>query len=235
MPTRQSVDLHKTLFQQIPGYSLILCRFHAAWKVLAGGVLGLLAVGCSGGTDPAPPGSDVLETSETVITNDGPEGDSGLTAGDIRYPLNAAIGDIWGVSGDHYRVDFTLTNGNFRIESANDNDREYSRFVPDLATAVFHARMYSPGDSFYHINYSHVPSDSVNSTLSGVGFFRDAYIGLDTNGDGMVSEIEEIDVIDGLVEVAGTLLDMEMRFQVTLSNGQALSGEYTGLIDFTTR
>ena len=232
MPTRQSVDLHKTLFQQIPGYSLIPIHFHAARRVFTVGAIGLLAVGCGGGTDPGPTDSDVLET---VITNDGPEGDSGLTAGDVRYPLNAAIGDIWGVSGDHYRVDFTLTNGNFRIESANDNDGEYSRFVPDLATAVFHARMYSPGDSFYHINYSHVPSDSVNSTLSGVGFFKEAYIGLDTNDDGMVSETEQIDVIDGLVEVSGTSLDMEMRFQVTLRDGQSLSGEYTGLVDFTTR
>ena len=192
-------------------------------------LLGSLAVSCS--SDSASAGPD---NEDGVIGNDGPEGSSGLTWRDTRYPLNAAIGNIWGVSGDHFHIEFTLTNGNFTVETVAD-DPERQLLVPAQATAVLHLDMFSSGDSFNFTDYVYVSSENITPALAGVSYFTNAYIGLDTNEDGRVSPGEQRKVIDGTVQFAGALPDIELQFQLILADGEFASGEYTGLFDFTER
>ena len=198
-------------------------------SILAAILLESLAVGCSSDSPTAAPDAAV-----GVIGNDGPEGSSGLTWRDTRYPLSAAIGNIWGIAGDHYRIHFTITNGNFRVETVTD-DPESQLLVPAQATAVLSLDMYSPGDSFNFTDYVYVSSETITPALAGVSFFTDAYVGLDTNEDGMVSQDEQRKIIDGNVQFAGALPDIELQFQVILADGEFASGEYTGLFDFTER
>ena len=195
-----------------------------AMLLLASSVLG-----CSSDSVSSEP-----DDGERVIGNDGPEGSSGLTWRDTRYPLNAAIGDIWGVAGDHYHVDFTLTDGNFTVETLAD-EPGYHLLVPAHASAVFRLEMFSPGDKFDFADYVYVSSENITSALAGVSFFTNAYVGLDTNQDGMVSPDEQRKVVDGTVLFTGALPDIELQFQVILADGEFASGEYTGLFDFTER
>ena len=176
------------------------------------------------------------DQQELVTGNDGPEGDSGLIINNTRYPLDVALGDIWGVANEHYRIDFTLANGNFQLVSETIDGQTFQTLEPAQATAVFHLHMFSVGSSFDYASYAYV-ADAGDSgdTYQGVGFFNDAYVGIDTNQDGEVNAEEEVAVIDGTVDFTGTVPDIELSFSLTLANGANVTGNYKGLFDFTER
>ena len=69
----------------------------------------------------------------------GPEGDSNVKVSAIEYPLDAALGDIWGVEGDHYSIDFTITNGKFLVTPTTIDGLTQSLLVPVEASAVVYA------------------------------------------------------------------------------------------------
>lgn len=189
--------------------------------------------GCGGDNDA---GEELFADPQRLeIGNDGPEGVSGLTIDNIRYPLDVALGDIWGASGEHFRIDFTLTNGNFMLDTETVDGQAYQTLVPAEASAVFHASMFSPGGSFNYASYAYAPLNAGVQRFPGVGYFTDAYIGVDINQNNIIDNAEKMTVIDGRVDFAGTLPDIELNFSVTLSNGKSVTGEYTGLFDFTER
>lgn len=182
-------------------------------------------------------GADLVQSplDDEPLAGSGPEGDSSVTVDAISYPLNSALGDIWGVENDHYNVDFTLTNGKFLVSESEIDGVTHSLLVPVEATATMFAELYSPGDSLMFITYSYSSLDVGNEALAGNAFFNRAFVGVDTNNSGDIENNEKIDVIDGTIEFTGTLPDIELRFSVTLANGQTAEGHYTGLFDFADR
>ena len=174
----------------------------------------------------------VVEESAAVVVNDGPERNSGLTMMSNHYPLDVAVGNVWGAIDEHFRIDFTLSNGNFSITPVTINGTVVDLLTPAQSTAVFYAQMFSPGTGFSFDTYAFVQDQPISPAQSGVGFFTGAYIGIDNNDDGMVSLNEQISIIDGTVEFTGSLPDIELHFQVTLATGENVQGKYTGLFDF---
>lgn len=199
---------------------------------IATSVLCAMLTGCDGSQSGNLAPNDQVEA--VTLVNNGPAGNSGLTAEAIRYPLNVGLADQWGPENDHYRLDFTLSNGNFRVELAVINGVEHSLLVPAQTTVVFHAKMFSPGDNFDLGSFAYAASVT-GSSLSGVAYFTDSYVGLDTNFDDRVDTDEQVSVVDGLVQLTGVLPDIALEFSVTLSNGQLVTGHYSGLYDFTQR
>ena len=195
-------------------------------------ILCAVSTGCGGDGVVDPPQED---QQKLVIGNDGPEGDSALSINNTRYPLDVALGDIWGVNKGHYRIDFTLSNGNFQLASETIDGQTYQLLEPAQATAVFHLRMFSAGSSFDYASYAYVADADGGDAYQGVGYFNEAYVGIDTDLDGEVSPDENIAVIDGAVDFTGTVPDVELSFSVTLANGANVTGNYTGLFDFTER
>lgn len=175
------------------------------------------------------------DQQKLVIGNDGPEGDSGLSIDDAVYPLDVALGDIWGAYNEHFRIDFTLSNGNFRLATETFDGQTFQTLVPAEATAVFHMHMFSPGSSFDYASYAYVADADDGSLYQGMGYFTEAYVGIDSDMDGEVNSEESFAVIDGTVDFIGTMPDIELSFSVTLSNGVSVSGIYEGLFDFTER
>ncbi len=173
--------------------------------------------------------------NDEPLSGSGPEGDSQVTVDAISYPLNSALGDIWGVENDHYNVDFTLTNGQFLVSESEVDGVTHSLLVPVEATATMFAELYSPGDSLMFVTYSYSSLDVGNAALAGNAFFNRAFVGVDTNNSGDIENNEKIDIIGGTIEFTGTLPDIELRFSVTLANGQSAEGHYTGLFDFADR
>lgn len=202
---------------------------------VAGSLIFLSIFGAVSGCGSSGAQTEEEEQPRFVVVNDGPEGNSGLLIGSQRYPLDSALGDIWGVADDHYQIDFTLTDGNFMIDTIVVDGQSHQVLVPALATAIFHAEMYSAGDSFHYGSYTFVPSDQVENVSAGVGYFTNAFVGVDTNLDGMVTDEERYAVIEGVVNFDGSLPDITLNFSVTLSNGQTVTGDYSGLYDFTER
>ncbi len=193
--------------------------------------------GCGGSSGSSESISAVQNDQSPVmpdLVNNGPAGNSGLSIDELRYPLNVALGDIWGPENEHYRIDFTLSNGNFEVELQVIDGVEHTFLVPAQTTAVFHARLFNPGENFDVGTYAYAASVS-DSSLSGVPYFTAAYAGVDTNVDDRVDDSEQFNVVDGLVQITGTLPDIIIEFSVTLSNGQFVSGNYSGLYDFTER
>ena len=190
----------------------------------------MLLTGCSDGGVEESLANDQRDV--VTVVNDGPEGDSGLVINSIQYPLDAALGDIWGIDGEHYRIDFTLTDGNFTIGSVTVDGQVLQQVVPAEAGVVFHARMFSAGTSFDYSSYAYLDTEN---NPAGVGYFNDAFVGLDTNGNGRVETSEQIEVLDGIIDFVGALPDIELRLNVTLNDGQTVTGHYTGLFDFTPR
>ncbi len=204
---------------------------HSIVKIAAC-VLCAVLVGCDGSQPGNSAPNDQVQTTASV--NNGPAGNSGLSVETVRYPLNVGLADQWGPENEHYRLDFTLSNGNFRVELALIDGVEHSLLVPAQTTAVFHARMFSPGDSFDLGSYAYAASVP-DSSLSGVAYFTDSYVGVDTNFDDRVELDEQFNVVDGLVQLTGVLPDIVIEFSVTLSSGQLVTGNYSGLYDFTQR
>lgn len=176
------------------------------------------------------PGEDVVP-----IVAVGPQGDSHLTANGRVYPLDSALGDIWGPAADHFNVNFTVSNGRYRLESAEIDGSLYELLVPAAASAIFHAELYSPGEQFSLMTYSHSPFGDGSGVLAGNAFFDDAYVGVDEDLSGDVEDDEKRAVIGGTVDFTGVLPNIELRFSVTLEDGQLVEGHYTGLFDFTSR
>lgn len=196
--------------------------------MVADGDQALVSNGADGGLDQAP-------LDDEPLAGSGPEGDSSVSVGAIRYPLNSALGDIWGVENDHYNVDFTLTNGQFLVSRSEIDGVTHSLLVPVQATATMFAELYSPGDSLMFVTYSYSSLETDNAALAGNAFFNRTFVGVDTNNSGDIENDEKVDVIGGTIEFTGTLPDIELRFSLTLANGQTAEGHYTGLFDFADR
>lgn len=165
----------------------------------------------------------------------GPEGDSALSIGSSLYPMDAAVADIWGVTADHYGVDFTLTDGNFRITPTIVGGKTYNLLLPAQAKAVVFASMHSPGRSFSFDTYSHSAGDIPLDALAGAAYFNKAYVGIDTNQSGEVEPQERLQVVGGTMAFLGDIPDIEIRFSLQLEDGQLAEGHYTGLFDFIDR
>ena len=163
----------------------------------------------------------------------GPEGDSNVRWADFQYPLNAALGDIWGVEEDHFSIDFTITNGKFLISPTEVNGVLHSLLVPVEATAIVYAELYSPGESFLFDTYSFTPQNQPVAT--GLSYFDVASVALDINNSGDIEPDEVRQVIAGTIEFTGELPNIELRFSLTLEGGQLAQGHYTGLFDFADR
>ncbi|ASJ76397.1 hypothetical protein [Granulosicoccus antarcticus] len=178
--------------------------------------------------------SPIVGNSEHLVVI-GPEGDSSLVVNDRSYPLDAALGDIWGVQGEHFNVNFTVTDGKFTIMPTSISEEIYNLLVPVEATAIIYAEMFSPGDEFSFVTYSYSPIGAESAALAGNAFFANAYVGFDIDRSGNVDEDEQLAVLGGTIEFTGILPDIELEFSVTLQNGLTAKGHYTGLFDFTNR
>lgn len=212
------------------GYSPFLRNAVQSVQVIA---LCTVLTSCGNSSDNEEPLQD--DQQKLVIGNDGPEGDSGLSIDDAVHPLDVALGDIWGVNNEHFRIDFTLSNGNFRLATETFDGQTFQTLVPAEATAVFHMHMFSPGSSFDYASYAYAADADDGSLYQGMGFFTEAYVGIDSDMDGEVNSEENFAVIDGTVDFTGTMPDIELSFSVTLSNGVSVTGIYEGLFDFTER
>lgn len=195
--------------------------------------------GCGSGqqTLEVPADITIADNNDQSIINDGPEGNSRLTFSGISYPLDIAFGDVRGKQGDHYLVSFTLMNGTVVVESVTVDGQERETLVPSLGTAVMQADVYSAGESLVFNTYAFVATDDSSTVIQpGVGYFSNASVGVDINLDGMVSEDERLHVIDGVVDFTDSQpSDIVLSFAMTLDGGISVTGEYTGLVDFTFR
>ncbi|MGQ7845427.1 hypothetical protein ACUNV4_13170 [Granulosicoccus sp. 3-233] len=165
----------------------------------------------------------------------GPEGDSNLSVDGRLYPLKSALGDIWGETGEHFNVNFTLANGMYQPDVLEVSGRQYDVLTPVATSALFYARMYSPGDQFSLVTYSYSPFGDGGGVLAGNAFFADAHVGVDEDLSGDVEDDEKRMVVGGTIDFTGTLPYIELHFSVTLEDGQLVKGHYTGLFDFTRR
>jgi len=180
-----------------------------------------------------PPAVDPLADPAQVVQ--GPEGDSRLEVSERRFPLDAGLGDIWGVEQDHYNVDFTITNGSFLVSPTDIDGVIHSLLLPVQASATIFAELYSPGDFFSFGTYSFSPFGDGGGALVGNAYFDNATVSFDINDSGDIEEGETFQVIGGTFEFIGELPDIELRFSVTLENGEMAEGHYTGLFDFADR
>lgn len=179
--------------------------------------------------------SDAADENQSTADNNGPARDSNLTIDDRRYPLNAALGDIWGVSDNHYNVNFTLTDGNFRIEPTEIDGEIHSLLTPANATAVFYAEMYHPGGSFLFTEFDYIAQADQVGTTTGVAFFDHAHVSIDFNNNGAIDADENLAIVGGRITFSGLFPDIALQFSVTLQSGQIANGRYSGLFDFTER
>jgi len=186
-------------------------------------------------TEPDPIDGMPPADEDPPVSPVGPEGDSRVKVGDRQYPLNSALGDIWGPEGDHYNIDFTITNGKFLVAPTLIDGVEHSLLLPVEASASIYAELYSPGDSFSFGTYSFSPFGAGGGVLAGNAYFDSAYVGIDRNDSGDIDAEENLRVIGGTFDFAGALPNIELRFSVTLENGQLAEGHYTGLFDFADR
>ncbi len=191
--------------------------------------------GAQPGDEVSPPRENLPDEDPVPIDSVGPEGDSSLSVNGQFYPLKSALGDIWGESGEHFNVNFTISNGRYRPDSIKVDGIEYDMLTPVATSALFYARMYSPGDQFSLLTYSFSPFGDGGGVLAGNAFFADAYVGVDEDLSGDVEDDEKQAVVGGTIDFTGTLPNIELRFSVTLDDGQLVEGHYTGLFDFTRR
>ncbi len=65
--------------------------------------------------------------------------------------------------------------------------------------------------------------------MADVFFFKDGYVGVDTDGDG-ITEAEHVAIAGGTVELTGTFPDFTATYDLMTENGNAVVGTYNGVI-----
>ena len=169
----------------------------------------------------------------------GPQGD-GITAYGMRYPLTAAIGEIWGrrtAWPTHFNVDYLLTNGPFSVTPILADGQSTSVRQPAAASAVLRAELYAPDArsfDFAEYTFAAAPTEMPES-VRGRHFFTAARIGVDADRSGNVEASEMRDVIGGTITFAGPLPDISLSVELVLEDGETVRGGYAGLFEFITR
>ena len=160
----------------------------------------LLQAGCGGESG---------ESLGTLPRADDPESmDDGVSAYGMRYPLTAAIGEIWGrrtAWPEHFNVDYLLTNGPFAVTPIQIDGESTSVRRPAGASVVLRAEFYSPGGrSFGFADYAFLaaPTEAPEAAVGG-HFFTAARVGVDGDDSGNVEEAEMREVIDGTISFDG--------------------------------
>ena len=153
-----------------------------------------------------------------------------------RYPLVAAIGEIWGRTGDyptHFNVDFTLTDGRFSVTPIFADGEVASVREPVEASAVLRAELYAPeASAFRFADYAHLTDPDAPGAIDGRHFFVGGRLGVDTDGSGDVEPGEMRDVIGGSIDFRGPVPDIALTFELVLEDGRQASGSYGGLFEF---
>jgi len=160
----------------------------------------------------------------------------GVLVDGSRYPLVAAIGEIWGTRGDwpsHFNVRFTVTDGRFAVTPIVIDGQDGSVRRPVQARAVLRADLYAPGArSFTFTTYTHLADPNVPGAADGVHFFTGGQLGVDMNGNGDVEHEEMRDIVGGQIEFTGPVADISLDFSLVLEDGVSASGRYDGLFEF---
>ncbi len=170
--------------------------------------------------------------SETNDTSERPESTaSQLTyAGNVQG-LESGIVDIINNSRGHYQYDIQVSNGEFQIGFYTLQVFLYSYWFAVDDTATFTTDLYAAlANSYTPGRYQYVDISKIRNSEETLGqsVFTQANVGWDFDNDGNVSSDEELDVVDGTIDVTGTTINtMHITFGVLLSNGERATGAYS--------
>lgn len=178
--------------------------------------------------DPAP-GPDEPVTGENTIRHDG-----------LDYPLTHGFEEAYSYRPDQY-------GDTHRQSQFNVADAEFSQTTlfpigglptqvfwrPDNATIWLRADLHSPGaDGFDSATFTHVSDEIENNSpsLAGEYFFQEGRLGVDIDQNGDIdSEADEFfAVTGGSITLTRMASGARMSFDLTLSNGIAVSGSFEG-------
>lgn len=146
----------------------------------------------------------------------------------VASPLGSAISSF-------YNYDFSVSDGTF-LPEMNGDDIDYELDAAQ-ATFLFSVELFSPGISgFQDGTYQFLDENNATQTsISGKFFFFDAEVNLDGNSDGdLEDDADEISlsVTSGTVTVSSSGMNYTLAVDVTLSNGEKLVGNYTGIFKY---
>ena len=188
----------------------------------------LLLTGCSGGGDGSPSAAPGTAAS----------GGTAPATNVVRYAgteraLDAALLDVIGPSDGHYEVDVQLGDGTFLPGSYSSFGILYTYWYAVDDSVSFSVDLYSPGaDGFRGGTFVHAPislvRDDDGAGIRGRAVFTFGLFGYDFDGDGEVSEAEELEIVGGSVEVDAESAAGAVRFDVLLEDGTRASGAYSG-------
>lgn len=165
-----------------------------------------------------------------------PNPSNGLNFGATTYVIDKGLAELQGERAYHYQVDLSVTDGTFVPITyyiyVGDIPIAYTYWIAADATAEVFVEMYSDGaKSFNEGTFEFVaPTEGEVGEPSRIGqnYFKDAYVGIDTNASNTVEEDEEIKVIGGSITLVGALPDFSMSFDLQLANGMSAKGVYKG-------
>lgn len=209
--------------------------FPAISRPRALGVLGIVALlgGCESGGAPTS-----LDASPRADDPGAALGD-GVSVDGMRYPLTAAIGEIWGRSSawpTHFNVDYLLTNGRFAVTPIVVDGESASVREPVEASVELRAELYAPAaESLPFADYVFATDPDAPGAIDGRHFFTAARLGTDTDGSGDVERDEMREVIGGTIAFAGPLDALSLTFSLVLEDGTTANGSYRGLFEFIQR
>ena len=209
-----------------------------ARAVLLASSLAALGIALGGCESDSPKADGTLARAEDPDARLG----DGVSAYGMRYPLTAAIGEIWGRSTaypTHFNVDYLLANGRFAVTSISVDGGDSSVREPVESSVVLRAELYAPdADAFAFADYAFAGSQSGEpepEEVDGVHFFTAARVGVDLDRSGSVEEEEMRSVIGGTISFEGPVPDIALTFAVTLEDGTSSTGSYRGLFEFIER
>ena len=193
----------------------------------------LLQGACGGGT-----ASDESHPLPRADDPDAALGD-GVSVYGMRYPLTAAIGEIWGrrlPRPGHFNVDYLLTNGPFAVTPIVADGESTSVREPINASIVLRAELYAAdAGEFRFADYVFVAAPEEAPGVDGRDFFTAARLGIDADGSGDVEEAELLEVRGGVISFEGPLPDITLTFSLELENGERATGSYGGFFEFIQR
>ncbi|WP_054558528.1 hypothetical protein [Croceitalea dokdonensis] len=139
-----------------------------------------------------------------------------------------------GTSGNHYNIDFKITDGVFTAVDIYIGFIPYTYWYFGGETVRLDLELYAPGRARFSpgsFTYTPLSEDDIGDApnLAGEFLFLDSEIGLDLNGDGEVDTdtgSELFDITDVTITVDEVFPNFKIGFDLELENGQSVSGNY---------
>ena len=171
------------------------------------------------------PGSE--DDSDTEILTDGVSYDG------TQYSFDFGLLQDQRKLDNHARATFGITDGSYFPYLQPVGNFLLTYYGMQDETIEVSVDLFAPTESNKLVagvyEFTDEGMDENDTSMADVYFFKDGYVGIDSNGDG-ITQAEEVAITGGTVELTGIFPDFTATYNLETQDGKKVLGSYDGTI-----